>query len=1283
MTKFVRFVFAIAIAGTLHFSSNAQSVSINTTGAVAAPSAMLDVTSTAKGVLVPRMDKTAKNAIASPANGLLVYQTGPDSIGFHYYDLTNTRWVFINASGFATDTTAWKLTGNSNVTSASFLGTLNDSAVRFKVRNYPSGIIDSISGNTALGYRGGFENNTTGKFNVAMGFNALRSNTTGSNNVGIGVQAGFVNDTASRNTSVGRDALYFSKHNDNTGLGYGAGTYVDYDPVNFPTKEKTYIGGEAGNGDWAGSKSVGVGFRALYNVEGNTIWGSSVGRNVAIGDSAMGLTYSSRNVAIGTEALSRARSSSQNVAIGDSAMGGALTTAGNVAVGYKTLSKQYNTNGLGFNTAVGYFSQRDSSVNTYYNTSIGAYSMEFNRTGIYNTGLGLSAMRNADSTSYNTAIGADAMYNHKKNGSNLAAGAFALRGDSAGYWNTAVGSEAMDRNGLDGTARGTGFSNVAVGFRALRGARQAFENTAVGVGALESDSSGNYNSAVGRYSSFLNKSGDFNVSMGYRAAQEADTATAAVAIGSYALSYNQQDNNVAMGYAAGYTAGSQAGFDPKEITFIGYEAGRGSWASNKNTSLGFRALSNTDAGFGFYDYTTGRNTVIGDSAMAFSIGGSNTVMGAVALSNAGVAGTWNNVAIGDSAMGAALSNGGALFDNVAVGYRSMPRVKNQGNIAIGAYAGNELGNTIWNTAIGYHALETDTTGNENTVVGTSAFRNNADGIRNVSLGINTGYWATGSNNTYLGSYAGQGVSGRTTGSSNVAVGDYAMTNARSAAQNVAVGESALGSDSTGNLNVAIGAGAMDQHLRGNENVGVGFWAGRLDTASVNAVYVGSQAGYNNNRNSIVAVGYKALYSNSSTATLAQALDNVAVGSLSLANSTTGSNNTAVGNSSLQSNITGDKNTSIGYSSNVSATNLVNATAIGANALVAQSNTMVLGSINGINSATSDTKVGIRTTTPDSTFSVADNFLVGSSGTVQYDNSVPVMNYMFKTGIANADRMVIAHSPANASWGLQYQDASDQFNFLAGGINRVAIELASGQVGLGIAAPSKHLHVYDGASGAVFNGSSQILMEDNANSYFEMSTPDANENGILSSNTAGIRSAVIFNAANGINFRAGGNTNRMTINNAGQVGIGLAPTTQLELSLNSAQKPTSSTWFITSDANMKTIDGQYSRGLQEVLKLNTIIYHYKPGNLRNLPTDETGYGFTAQEVQKIFPEAVHTGKDGFLSLDMHPILVSYVNAFKEQQQIIDKQQKTIDDIKKKNEQLEKDMQVIKAKLGINN
>ncbi len=62
-----------------------QNVGINATGAPAHASSMLDVTSTNKGILIPRMTNAQRNAIAGPATGLLIFQTdnGP---GFYYYD---------------------------------------------------------------------------------------------------------------------------------------------------------------------------------------------------------------------------------------------------------------------------------------------------------------------------------------------------------------------------------------------------------------------------------------------------------------------------------------------------------------------------------------------------------------------------------------------------------------------------------------------------------------------------------------------------------------------------------------------------------------------------------------------------------------------------------------------------------------------------------------------------------------------------------------------------------------------------------------------------------------------------------------------------------------------------------------------------------------------------------------------------------------------------------------------------------------------------------------------
>jgi hypothetical protein len=88
-------VFAIGTLFTSN-SASAQGQSINTTGAIAAPSAILDVTSTTQGVLVPRMTTAQRNAISSPATGLLIFQTD-GTAGFYYY--TGSAWSAVGGGG--------------------------------------------------------------------------------------------------------------------------------------------------------------------------------------------------------------------------------------------------------------------------------------------------------------------------------------------------------------------------------------------------------------------------------------------------------------------------------------------------------------------------------------------------------------------------------------------------------------------------------------------------------------------------------------------------------------------------------------------------------------------------------------------------------------------------------------------------------------------------------------------------------------------------------------------------------------------------------------------------------------------------------------------------------------------------------------------------------------------------------------------------------------------------------------------------------------------------------
>ena len=90
MKKLTQLSVIVLTLNTLIF---AQGVSINTNGADADASAILDVSSTTQGFLPPRMTESQRIAISSPATGLLVFQTDATT-GLYYY--TGTQWQVIS-----------------------------------------------------------------------------------------------------------------------------------------------------------------------------------------------------------------------------------------------------------------------------------------------------------------------------------------------------------------------------------------------------------------------------------------------------------------------------------------------------------------------------------------------------------------------------------------------------------------------------------------------------------------------------------------------------------------------------------------------------------------------------------------------------------------------------------------------------------------------------------------------------------------------------------------------------------------------------------------------------------------------------------------------------------------------------------------------------------------------------------------------------------------------------------------------------------------------------------
>lgn len=107
---------------------------------------------------------------------------------------------------------------------------------------------------------------------------------------------------------------------------------------------------------------------------------------------------------------------------------------------------------------------------------------------------------------------------------------------------------------------------------------------------------------------------------------------------------------------------------------------------------------------------------------------------------------------------------------------------------------------------------------------------------------------------------------------------------------------------------------------------------------------------------------------------------------------------------------------------------------------------------------------------------------------------------------------------------------------------------NGRLGIGTTDPQKKVHISSGNSGVTPSSTANLLLEDNVSHYIQMSSPEVEETGLLFGKPSNSASGgVIYNASNGMDFRTGGNTNRVTITSAGNVGIGtVSPTNTLHV-----------------------------------------------------------------------------------------------------------------------------------------
>jgi hypothetical protein len=216
----------------------------------------------------------------------------------------------------------------------------------------------------------------------------------------------------------------------------------------------------------------------------------------------------------------------------------------------------------------------------------------------------------------------------------------------------------------------------------------------------------------------------------------------------------------------------------------------------------------------------------------------------------------------------------------------------------------------------------------------------------------------------------------------------------------------------GSFNLFVGVNAGFSNTTGSGNSFFGSGAGFNNTTATNNSIFGSGAGLNNTTGR----------------------NNSFFGAAAGQNNSTGGANTFFGLDAGLANTVGSANTVIGSSANVGSGSLTNATSIGAHAYVTQSNSLVLGGINGTNGCSpisncDSVKVGIGTTAP-----VSPLHMNGDSSN-------------FALTFTNQ-----ANSPGRRGYRiafdndrLTFQRANDDGSFSS---NQMAIDQFSGRVGIG-------------------------------------------------------------------------------------------------------------------------------------------------------------------------------------------------------------------------------------------
>ena len=581
---------------------------------------------------------------------------------------------------------------------------------------------------------------------------------------------------------------------------------------------------------------------------------------------------------------------------------------------------------------------------------------------------------------------------------------------------------------------------------------------------------------------------------------------------------------------------------------------------------------------------------------------------------------------------------------------------------------NDISSSFWgeNTAIGHYALMATTSGYKNVAVGEKTLTFNKTGTNNTALGYLAGNKIDSDsrkdNRTVNGITVDENAAGYSTSASdNVAIGAYSLKANETGYANTAVGTDALSSHIYGDDNTSIGAfslGTMSQGY-GNTSIGAGACS-LLNSGNYNICIGNSVLGAKNNDNYSISIGSSVTPQNGADASKYSSDIQHSIPLITGHTQRVGSVKITASNEVSENNKGNFDKELIVNSKHVKFKPFAGGD-VAAFTFTSAPGDMYLesnaGYGNGNNFKTPNMSAeaffNLRYNKPDTPGNITDSVAIGFTAKPNLaviSSFNPTSVSIGEISSASYTNLVLNEllltTPGDTTSGIT-PNASIRSKKTKVGLNSAVIDAENGNKNAYDIAINNKLNVSLDAAHTVNidNAGTQIIdMGDNKSFDVVFNNDSDNPNLTVSKDFVALNSEssihfqiagadLMYVMGNDLNLKSGSDIKYESAINVG----GTSYHSVREAIQHAATVPQQ----IQSDARLKNIAGDNTAGLAEINKIEVKNYTYKKDEKKT-----PHVGVIAQQLQKIFPNAVTKGDDGYLRIRTEDIFYAMVNSIKE-------------------------------------